>query len=178
MNILTKRLSIREITKDDWQGLQKIAADFRKSEYAIYDMPLPTDDEKIRELTSRFAESKLFFAVFSADSAEMIGYICFHNDQERYDLGYCFNSAYHGKGYAFEGCTALMEYIAQTYVVTCFTAGTALKNIPSCRLLEKLGFVQTGTETLSFHKDEDGNDIVFEGGIFVKEQSLIEIKSK
>ena len=46
------------------------------------------------------------------------------------------------------------------------TAGTALKNISSVKLLKSLGFIQVGTEKVSFHKDENGKDIVFDGGIF------------
>ena len=40
------------------------------------------------------------------------------------------------------------------------------------KLLEKLGFVLTETESLSFHKDEHGKDIVFEGGIFIKKTGV------
>ena len=82
-------------------------------------------------------------------------------------MGFCFHSDYHGKGFAFEACSALMEYIAKERNVTVFTAGTALKNTPSCKLLGKLGFVLKDTETLSFHKDENGNEITFEGGNFI-----------
>ena len=46
------------------------------------------------------------------------------------------------------------------------TAGTAIKNISSVKLLKSLGFTQIGTEKVSFHKDENGKDIVFDGGIF------------
>ena len=46
------------------------------------------------------------------------------------------------------------------------TAGTAIKNVPSVRLLEALGFHLIGTETVSFYQDENGNDIEFEGGLF------------
>ena len=45
-------------------------------------------------------------------------------------------------------------------------AGTAINNGPSAALLKSLGFRQTGTETISFYKDDKGNDIVFDGGIF------------
>ena len=45
-------------------------------------------------------------------------------------------------------------------------AGTALNNRPSVRLLRALGFRQTGTEQVSFYRDAEGNDIVFEGGVF------------
>ena len=163
----TNRLQIRQLMPEDWRAMRWIAADFRRSEYAIYDMPLPTEEEPIQALTRQFSGSKWFFAVLLEES--MIGYICFHEDNGNYDLGYCFHSAYHGKGYAYESCSAMMDDIARTHAVKAFTAGTALKNIPSCNLLNKLGFVLKKTETLAFHKDENGNDITFEGGIYHKE---------
>ena len=38
-----------------------------------------------------------------------------------------------------------------------FTAGTALENTPSVKLLRSLGFSQIGEEQVSFYKDEDGD---------------------
>ena len=159
-------LHIRELTSEDWQAMQRIAVDFRNSEYAVYDMPLPIREDEIKALTKQFAENRLFFAVLLDE--KMIGYVCFHEDNGIFDLGYCFHSDYQGNGYAREACSAILEHIEKTKSVKTFTAGTALENIPSCKLLEKLGFVLEKTETLSFHKDEYGTDIVFEGGIFVK----------
>ena len=148
--------------------MQWIANDFAKSPYAVYDMPLPTEQQEIKELTQKFAESQMFFAVMHDNI--MIGYICFHEERGEYDLGFCFHSNYHGKGYAYESCAALIEHIARERCVQTFTAGTALKNMPSCKLLDKLGFVLKGTQMLSFHKDGNGNDISFEGGVFVKSE--------
>lgn len=45
-------------------------------------------------------------------------------------------------------------------------SGTAINNTPSVSLLKTLGFELIGTENVSFYKDTQGNDIVFEGGIF------------
>lgn len=170
MEILTDRMLIRELTADDWRSMQRIAEDFHHSEYAIYDMPLPTEATAIQALTTRFAASGLFFAAELRESREMIGYVCFHEDGGTYDLGYCFHSAFHCHGYAFESCEALMRELTQLYPAAGFTAGTALKNVPSCKLLRKLGFVLVETETLAFHKDENGNDIRFEGGKFTRER--------
>ena len=163
--INTNNLSIRELVPEDWKEIQNIVLDFQKSEYAVYDMPLPVGDEEIKALTKQFAESHLFFAVML--DGIMIGYVCFHENDDIFDLGYCFHSDVQGKGYAYKACSAIMEYIEKTRTVKAFTSGTALKNIPSCKLLKKLGFVLTETESLSFHKDEHGKDIVFEGGIFI-----------
>ena len=135
MKLETNRLCIRPLQETDWQAMKGIAADFSKSRYAAYDMPLPTGDHEIKELTKKFAESKLFFAVFSKESGDMLGYVCFHREGERYDLGYCFHSAYHSRGYAYESTRALIEYFAREHGATTFTAGTAIDNPPSRRLL-------------------------------------------
>lgn len=164
----TTHLCIRELTPDDWPSLKRIVIDFAQSPYHIYDHPFPHDDESLQALTRQFAASHLWFAVCLCDSSEMIGYVCFHRDGDRFDLGYCFHSAYHGRGYAYEACAALMAELARTYGAITFTAGTALDNTPSCRLLEKLGFVLTSTEPVSFCRDDAGNDIIFTGGSFIR----------
>lgn len=167
----TNRLVIQKLKAEDYKSLKAIAADFGKSEYAVYDIPLPTEDDKIKPLCEQFAASGLWFAVWFSE--KMIGYICFHQNGTVFDLGFCFHSDYHGQGFAFEACYALMEHIEKERNATAFTAGTALKNAPSCKLLKKLGFVLKETEALSFHKDKNGNEITFEGGIFVKKVSDI-----
>lgn len=163
----TERLLLRPLVSEDWKSMQRIAADFQRSAYAVYDMPLPTEEQPIKVLTKTFADTQLFFAVMLDNI--MIGYICFHEENGSYDLGFCFHSDYHGKGYAYESCSAMLEYMAKERAAKVFTAGTALKNTPSCKLLERLGFVLVNTETLSFHKNDNGNDITFEGGIYCKE---------
>ena len=105
----------------------------------------------------------MFFAVCLA--GEMIGYIAFNERECGHEIGYCFHSSAHGKGYAKEALLALFERL-RILGFTRFTAGTALNNTPSVRLLTSLGFVQTGSERVSFYKDNDGNDIFFDGGIF------------
>ena len=157
--IETERLFIRPLGSEDWRSMQAIAVDFQKSQYAVYDMPLPTEEQEIKALTKAFADTGLFFAVM-LDSV-MIGYVCFHEDDGNYDLGYCFHSDYQGNGYAYESCMAILEYMEKESAVKIFTAGTALDNKPSCKLLEKLGFVCISTETVSFD-----NTFSFQGGNF------------
>ena len=164
----TERLTIQELKPEDWIHLKTIVTEFRRSEYALYDMPLPIENDKIKSLCEQFAISKLWFAVWLSN--EMIGYICFHQNGTAYDLCYCFHPEYHGYGYANEACSEILRYIEKTRTITTFTAGTALKNTPSCKLLNKLGFVLNGTEPLSFHRDENGNDIYFEGGNFIMQR--------
>lgn len=72
---------------------------------------------------------------------------------------------YRGKGYTMESHVALLDYLYTLRIIK-FTAGIAINNIPSVSLLKKLGFELIGTESVSFYKDAEGNDIVFEGSIF------------
>lgn len=161
MELKTNRLYIRNLREADWADMKNLFIDFNRSEYAIYDMPLPIEDGESKALTKRFADSGLFFAVYLLEKNEMIGYVCFHESEGKFDLGYCFHSAYHLNGYAYESISALIAYFNKQYNVSRFTAGTAIDNIPSCRLLEKLGFKRTATETVSF----DGC-FSFQGGNF------------
>ena len=163
MELETFRLYIRNLHEEDWTKMKSLFIDFNNSKYAAYDRPLPTEDMEVKTLTKEFAESNLFFAVHLRDNSQMIGYVCFHKDAEKYDLGYCFHSAFHSSGYAYESTKALIDYFVQEYNVTTFVAGTAIDNTPSCKLLEKLGFECVSTEYLSFREDfsfKSGNFIL------------------
>ena len=162
MELKTRRLYIRNLCQEDWAEMKNLFIDFNSSRYAAYDRPLPTEDLEVKTLIKQFVENNLFFAIYLLDSNQMIGYVCFHKDQEKYDLGYCFHSAFHSNGYAYESTKALIDYCVQEYDVATFTAGTAIANAPSCKLLEKLGFECVSTEYLSFKED-----FLFEGGNFI-----------
>lgn len=166
--ITTDRLTIRRITAADWPALQRIWADFSASPFACYDTPHPTDAEAVRARVSRWADYEhsrehMFFAVCL--EGQIIGYVAFNQREASHEVGYCFHSACHGRGYARESLRALMDHL-RTQGITRITAGTALRNTPSVALLTALGFTLTGTETLAFHKDAQGRDVVFEGGLF------------
>ncbi len=168
MHLETDRLTIRRITADEWPSIKEIWVDFNASSMSQYDRPHNTSDEDVRCRMARWAAvndgtEHMFFAICLGDV--MIGYSAFHHRADEYEIGYCFHSAYHGRGYAKESHLALFRYL-RTMGITRFVAGTAMKNVPSVSLLRSLGFTQVGTESVSFYKDAQGHDVVFEGGIF------------
>lgn len=170
--ILTTRLHIRRIKKNDWLELLEIWRDFSRSPYAQYDRPHSTDEESARKRVEKWAlhqgSEHMFFAVCLEQ--RVIGYAAFNIRENGYELGYCFHSGYHGKGFAKESLSALIAHL-RGKGITRLMAGTALDNLPSVRLLYSLGFKQVGTETVSFYQDAAGNDIVFDGGLFVMDLS-------
>lgn len=168
MQLTTDRLQIRHIVPEDWKSIKTIWDDIKNTEYAQYDRPFNTEDNDVRERIMKWAKfnsgmEHMFFAVCLQEV--VIGYIAFNIREKGYEIGYCFHSDYHGKGYAKESLLALLRYLCGIGI-TEFSAGTAIKNTPSVHLLEALGFKQVGTEKVSFYKDSLGNDIVFDGGIY------------
>lgn len=168
MLLETERLIIRHITENDWKSIKEIWENFNASEFSQYDIPHNIDDEDVRTRISKWAKANngkehMFFAICL--NGTVIGYIALNMRENGYEIGYCFHSDFYGKGYAKESHLALFDYL-RGLGITSFTAGTAINNKPSVSLLKALGFKQVGTEKVSFYKDSEGNDIVFDGGIF------------
>lgn len=168
MLLKTERLNIRHVVADDWKSIRDIWVDFNSSEYAQYDTPHITEDANVQARIAKWAAANsgtehMFFAICLGET--VIGYIAFNIRENEHEIGYCFHSAYHGKGYAKESHLALFDYL-RTLGIKKFSAGTALNNTPSVKLLTSLGFKLVEQEKVSFYKDADDNDIVFDGGIF------------
>jgi RimJ/RimL family protein N-acetyltransferase len=70
-----------------------------------------------------------------------------------YEIGYGFGMS--GRGYATEAAAALIEHLLSRPEVAVVTAKTAVWNLASERVLEKNGFVETGTGW-----DEDDGDLI------------------
>ena len=167
--ITTDRLLIRHIQAADWPAVREIWALLAPRPMAQYDKPHNTAPAHVQARVTRWADftasgtEHMFFAVCLGDA--VIGYFAFNQRENSHEVGYSFHPAYHGKGYAKEALAALLSHLREMGF-TRFSAGTALNNIPSMKLLTGLGFRLTGTEQVSFYKDAQGQDIVFDGGIF------------
>ena len=169
MNITTERLIIRRINAEDWESMKRIWDDQKRSQFACFDKPKDTNPDDVRKRIEKWAScadslEHMFFAVCL--DGNLIGYVAFNSRENGYETGYCFHSDYQGKGYAKESLLALIYAIHNIRPGAVITAGTAIENIPSIRLLLSLGFHQTGTEKVSFYKDSEGKPIYFDGGIF------------
>ena len=168
MVIRTERLTIRKITAEDWESIRDIWVDFNAAPLSGYDMLHSTDDADVKSRIARWAAANsgtehMFFAVCMEE--KLIGYIAFNQREDGYEIGYCFHSAYHHMGCAKESHQALFKNL-EAMGIKRFIVRTALQNTPSVALLKSLGFEQIGTEKVSFYQDTEGNDIVFDGGIF------------
>ncbi|HOS95059.1 MAG TPA: GNAT family N-acetyltransferase [Armatimonadota bacterium] len=148
VRIETRRLVIRNYTADDWRDVQRIAMDYSASEFAKYDHPWPTDDEGVQGATNWFASGDGYLAVCLRSTGECIGLLALHPrddaDPKVYNLGYIFHSDYHGHGYATEACRAGLAHAFGKLGVERIATGTAVANLASCRLLERLRLRRPG----------------------------------
>jgi RimJ/RimL family protein N-acetyltransferase len=82
-----------------------------------------------------------FYCVVHADSETRVG-ICGLARRETLDdvdIGFAFLPAYRGSGYGFESAEAVMRHARQALRLQRIVAITAVANIASANLLEKLG---------------------------------------
>lgn len=161
----TERLVIRNFDGDDWQDLQEMIIQYQSSQLAVYDHQWPTSTEEIKGITKWFADGDSFLAVCLKETGKLIGFISLNRsdkeDCQEFNLGYVFNFDYHGKGYATEGCQAVVDHTFSELGADRVVSGTAAANHASCRLLKRLGMRKTGEGTGSFRKTQDGKPIEF-----------------
>ncbi len=151
--IETKRLIVRDFTLEDTADLHDILGDAETMEYCepAYDF-----EKTQRFLTSFCMDRKGAVAAVHKNSGKMLGYILF-NEWENgvYEMGWFLNRNYWRQGYAFEACSAVMEYAFQTRKAHKIFAETidAAKSLP---LMEKLGMRLEGIQR-SHVKDIHGS---------------------
>ena len=166
--IETERLILRNFTAEDGPALLKMIMQYKTSPYAKYDHQWPTDPEKIKGVAKWFAGGDAYLAVCLKETDVFIGFVCLNPvkreepcGMKEYDTGYIFDFDFHGKGYATEACNAVLSYAFESLNADRVVTGTAGKNLPSCKLLEKIGLSVVSRGTGSFQTDETGKAIEF-----------------
>ena len=143
----TERLILRNVQAED----AAVMYDYRNNEIcARYQRGQTKNLPGIEELVAKRAEDTLtdegntLLAVALKETGEMVGEIVVMPNDGCFTLGYTFSYKHHRKGYAFEALTVLTEYLHAQYPQMEFICFTDPENIPSRKLLEKLGYMDLG----------------------------------
>lgn len=152
MKIETERLLIKPLTNNDGDAMLNILQDFENSPASSYDYPRPVQEDKINMLLRYWVKSGKYFMIYLKDTKEICGFLCYEDDE----VGFNIHTSYQRQGIGYEALTAFIEYMHSYRKKRHFTAQAALENISSVRLLEKAGFLLTGTEYISFRKNTEG----------------------
>ncbi|MEM9208106.1 MAG: GNAT family N-acetyltransferase [Pseudomonadota bacterium] len=80
------------------------------------------------------------------DSGERIGMCGLYrrSNLDHPDLGFAIGAAFVGKGYGFEAATGVIRYAQSALRIQLLAAITNPDNLPSLRLIQKLGFAEKG----------------------------------
>ena len=163
----TERLILRRYREDDLQDLYEYLSNPKVVEYEPYK---PMSMEEVKDNLAWRISTEEMIAVELKLNHKMIGNVYLgKRDFDSLEIGYVFNDAYWGQGYARESCEALIQQAFADGIHRIY-AECDPKNKYSWGLLVKLGFEREGylKENVYFWKDEQGNPIWKDTFIYAK----------
>lgn len=147
----TERLRLRPFTSADDDALFRLHSSDRVLRY--WDSPPWVDRTRAERFLAtcvRMAEEEtgVRLAVDLLSDSAFIGWCAlsrWNQEHRSASLGYCFDDAAWGRGYATESGRALLQWGFDTLNLNRVQAEADTRNAASARVLEKLGFVREGT---------------------------------
>lgn len=131
----TERLTVRKFVPEDYNDLADILTDTEVTYFEPYETF--TREACIQEAVN-FSKSDEFFAVVLDN--KVIGKIYFSDRKNgSYEIGYTFNRAFQGMGYAYESVKGMINYAFSVLGVRRIFADINSRNTKSIRLIERLG---------------------------------------
>jgi len=160
--IPTTRLLIRRFRPEDGPALHAYLSD--PSIYR-YEPGEPITLEEAREMAFDRSLGSDFWAVALKDTDQLVGHLYFAQTMPKelltWELGYIFNPAFQGQGFATEASTALIRFGFEHWDIHRVVAHCNPENIASWRVMEKIGMQCEGyfRKNIFFQRDADGNPI-------------------
>ena len=146
----TERLILRPYGQDDAPAIAALLNDPVMAEFLMV-IPHPFVDFDARQLVKaawrRLTTGRGFdLLVVAKDGGAPVGSagVGLHDERARGELGFWVGRAHWGQGYATEAAGRILAFAQDTLAVSRFTATATVDNAASRRVLEKLGFVETG----------------------------------
>ncbi|WP_330949148.1 GNAT family N-acetyltransferase [Virgibacillus sp. MG-45] len=144
MNIESDRLRIRKFTYEDWQRVYEYTSDSNVMKYIPAGVFSDDDAKKfVMKHSNGMAEN---FPVLLKGSEKLIGHIEFHPyfEDHTYEIGWVFNPSYYNRGYASEAAYSVLRYSFETMKLHRVIATCQPENVPSFRVMEKIGMRREG----------------------------------
>lgn len=144
MYIKTERLIIRNFELDDWKEVYEYTS--KKSVMKYMPEGVLTERDTKEFINRNIGDSAEKFAVILADEDILIGHVEFFKyfGEHSYEIGWVFNPKYYNKGYATEAASAIVKYGFEDLKLHRIVATCQPENIPSYRVMEKIGMRREG----------------------------------
>lgn len=166
--IHTERLVIRPMTLDDVANIHARRNNPDAARYQDWEVPYSLD--RARSLVAHVVElggpvtDEWWMAQVCLHDGTVVGDLAVNLTWEgrSAEVGYTFEPASWGRGFATEALSALVDYLFDDVGVTRVWGALDPANPPSARLLERTGFLYEGRTRLSFWKDgEPSDDLIY-----------------
>ncbi|HEX9990558.1 MAG TPA: GNAT family N-acetyltransferase [Chloroflexia bacterium] len=153
--IATDRLLIRPFQPADWPHILAYTSD--PSTMTYIPEGVFTADKAESFVAENSSEQAEAYAVVHIEEQHVIGHMKFHLwfAPRTYEIGWVLHKHYHGRGYATEAAFALLKYGFESLHLHRIIATCQPENIPSYRVMEKLGMRREGHFRKCFHIGED-----------------------
>ena len=143
----TERLVIRRFCMDDATACFSFMSD-EQGMYLDGCKPFNRMDEEYWERMKLFEEREGQYVIALQSTNEVIGTINVFTDDSRAvsskEIGYAISPKHQRNGYAYEAISAIISLLQKDLLFDMVVAGVLSENIPSIKLLEKLGFQNEG----------------------------------
>ena len=165
----TERLVLRPFREDDFEALYAIQSDPAVTRYLYWDPRTPDEvresiQRKIRTSVARPGEP-LSIAVTLRDDGALIGDCTLFWSSFEYrqgEIGFVFNPAFHGQGYATEAARVLLELAFDGLRLHRVIGRLEARNRASAALLERLGMrCEAHLIENEYVKDEWQSELVY-----------------
>lgn len=149
----TERLIVRKFVPDDYADIAEILTDPDVTYFEPYETF--TKEACVAEAVN-FSESEEFYAVEL--DGKVIGKIYFSDKGfGSYEIGYTFNKAYWGRGFAAESISGMIKYAFEVMNVRRIIAEIDTRNNKSINLVERVGMRREAEHKELFpRKENDG----------------------
>ncbi|MCM1989034.1 GNAT family N-acetyltransferase [Oceanirhabdus seepicola] len=148
-NIITERLILVPVTLEITQSLlDGSSQEIEKLGMKVHEQ-WPTADTKdiLPIINKSLGKNKIpsgfeFWIIVKKDNMTVVGDIGFHgkpNEKGEVEIGYGLIEKERGKGIGFEALRAIMDWVSTQDSVRVIKADCLINNIPSIRILEKVG---------------------------------------
>lgn len=147
----TARLRLRPFTSADADALFALHSNAHVLRY--WDSPPWTEPARAETFIAKCRQIELEgsgarLAMDRGSDGAFLGWCgltSYNPDYRSASLGFCLAEAAWGHGYAPEASQALLQWAFETVDLNRVQAEADTRNVPSARVLEKLGFVREGT---------------------------------
>ena len=163
----TERLVLRPYTHDDAEAIAALLDDPVMADFLLV-IPRPFVAFDARQLVKaawrRLTTGRGFdlLMVPKDGGARLVGSVGvgLHDEGRRGELGFWVGREYWGRGYASEATERMVGFIRDVLQTPCINATATVGNASSRRVLEKLGFAETGRDSRTVPSTGEAREVI------------------